>query len=805
MIVQRITLRNFRRFKQLDLADLPVGLIGVVGENGSGKSTILEAVGWALYGTYALTGRTDKEGVKTQGASADENCEVTLEFEMAGDTYKIIRRLQGKRVIAQSFVYKNGGDQAVAEREDGVNAYISRLFGMDRGTFFSSVFARQKELDLLTSQDPSERQKIIRRLLHIDLIDSALQEIRRDCSLKQQMAGNLKEMLVDVTVVTKEIEELLNKKQSVLEQEKANKEKLEHINVEFKSAKTKKQELDSKRKVFQQVHTNIIRVEKEVQNKTEQIKKSAEEFDELQLEKKELMKIEPKETEYLSAKEALENLEAIRGLYEEKKTLKKDLAERLADYAKVTKGRQQLSGKLSGYKGLAGKKKKLEEDLKNKRYILARTTKDINTLSTKREACNESIAQLKKKKKHIEKLGPKSKCPECLRDLGSNYKQILEHFNAEIIKKQRSIKDIDTNRKEQRTKNNNVEKRIEDIESRLEKLREEEKKESGIKSKFEMEKKRLVSLAENVKRRKKRLNEIGKLQFSEAKYEELKKDSKELLKCHEQIMKLRTKTARIPLLAKEIKLLNEQIAELNEERILREKEQNDLGFSDKEMETAEVNYEDLQNKVYKQEMTIKDINHEIETMQIQITQKENELKHQKEIQEKWKAADDDAKKLAVLDDIMDRFRQNLASRIRPMLSTRTSQLVAATTDGRYAAVDLDEEYNVYVYDGVESFPIKRFSGGEQDLINLCLRVAISQIISEQNSRTGINFIALDEIFGSQDAGRKENILKALNNLSGQFRQIFLITHHEDLKDAMQHVLVVNEVENGLSSAVFASS
>ena len=805
MIIRRITLNNFRRFKQLDLVDLPVGLIGIVGENGSGKSTILEAVGWALYGTYAITGRTEKEGVKTQGADADESCEVTLEFEMAEDTYKIVRRLHGKRAIAQAFIYKNGEDKVVAEREDGVNTYVSKLFGMDRATFFASVFARQKELDLLTSQNPGERQKIIRRLLRIDLIDSAITEIRRDSRLKKQMAENLEEMLVDVTAVKEEIKELSKKKKLIYEQKEADEKKFKDIKTELKSAKAIKQELETKRKAFQQIHTSLISTEKESQNKSEQMKKRTEELKKLQTEKKELIEIEPKGTEYLSVKEALEKLEEMRGSYEEKKSLGKDLKERLNDQSKILQGKQQLIDSLSGYKGLAEKKKKLEIELKDERLKLKRTSKDLHTISAKVEACCESIAQLEEKKKNIKKLGPESKCPECSQDLGANYEHILEHFDKEIAKQQQASVDLDTKSKEQKTKSKSVERYIEDIESKLEGLREDEKKEAGIKSKLDTEEKRLVALAESIKRKKARMDEIGKLQFSETKYEELKKQSKDLLKFHEQIMKLRAKTARIPFLAKEIKVLDEQVVELNKEKISKEKEQKSIGFSDKEQEVAETRYEDLQNKAHKQEMAIKDIQHQIETIKLQIEQKEDELKRQKETQKKWKTADNDAKKLTVLDDLMNQFRQNLASRIRPMLIARTSQLVAGTTGGRYAAADLDEEYNVYVYDGTESFPIKRFSGGEQDLVNLCLRVAISQVISEQNSRTGINFIALDEIFGSQDAGRKESILKALNNLSGQFRQIFLITHHEDLKDAMQHVLIVEESEEGMSTAVFATS
>ncbi len=165
MIVRRLTLNNFRRFKKLDLADIPLGLTGIIGRNGSGKSTLLEAIGWALYGTHALTTKTGKEGVKMQDSESDAVCEVVLEFEMSGDTYKVVRSLKGKTAIAHAFVYKNGSDDAAAEREDGVNHYMEKLFGMDRTTFFASVFAQQKELDMLTTQTPAKRQQIIRRLL----------------------------------------------------------------------------------------------------------------------------------------------------------------------------------------------------------------------------------------------------------------------------------------------------------------------------------------------------------------------------------------------------------------------------------------------------------------------------------------------------------------------------------------------------------------------------------------------------------------------------------------------------------------
>ncbi len=112
-------------------------------------------------------------------------------------------------------------------------------------------------------------------------------------------------------------------------------------------------------------------------------------------------------------------------------------------------------------------------------------------------------------------------------------------------------------------------------------------------------------------------------------------------------------------------------------------------------------------------------------------------------------------------------------------------------------MELDGDYNIYIYDDGEKRPFEYFSGGEGDLANLCLRLAISQIIA-QRSGMDFQFIALDEIFGSQDRERKKNVLKALSELSKNFRQILLITHVEEVKDLIENVINVVEQDDGTS-------
>ena len=152
----------------------------------------------------------------------------------------------------------------------------------------------------------------------------------------------------------------------------------------------------------------------------------------------------------------------------------------------------------------------------------------------------------------------------------------------------------------------------------------------------------------------------------------------------------------------------------------------------------------------------------------------------------------------MLNEVMSSFRIHLISRIRPILSAYASDFFDRLTNGRYNEIELDENYNLMVYNEGKLYNIERFSGGEEDLANLCIRLAISEVITERAG--GIfNFIILDEIFGSQDAIRRHNIMKALNGLSSKFRQIFLITHIDELKNDMENVIYVSENEDGIST------
>ena len=155
-----------------------------------------------------------------------------------------------------------------------------------------------------------------------------------------------------------------------------------------------------------------------------------------------------------------------------------------------------------------------------------------------------------------------------------------------------------------------------------------------------------------------------------------------------------------------------------------------------------------------------------------------------------------------LHDELDRaftdMRTDLNGELRPEIGDIASAFLTVLTDSRYNVLELDDSYNVTVLESGLPKPV--ISGGEEDIANLCLRLAISQMIAE---RAGQNFslLILDEVFGSLDEARRQNVIELLRGLHDRFEQVIIITHIEQMREGLDRVVGVQYDEATGTSVV----
>jgi exonuclease SbcC len=160
-----------------------------------------------------------------------------------------------------------------------------------------------------------------------------------------------------------------------------------------------------------------------------------------------------------------------------------------------------------------------------------------------------------------------------------------------------------------------------------------------------------------------------------------------------------------------------------------------------------------------------------------------------------------AARMDEMDGLFTEFFRSLTARARPMLEAEASSLIRELTDGRYESMEFDENYRVRLLDRFDdSYAIERFSGGEADVASLSARVALSRLVAARGGNT-LGFLVLDEVFGSLDAGRRNNVLLALERLKRSFGQIFIISHVGEVQESalVDEVWMVEEDEEGKST------
>lgn len=186
----KLTLSNFLSYRD-DSIDLdPVACAALVGDNGAGKSSLLDALTWALYGQGTKGGARDLDNYVTRG---EAEARVDLEFRLQGQMYRVVRArnaAKGKSVL-ELFVLDDGWRALSGKTITETQATIEQTLRMDYRTFTSSALVLQGQSDSFTAaMTDAERKDALGRILGLDIWDKLQERAREKCrGLKSQLQG----------------------------------------------------------------------------------------------------------------------------------------------------------------------------------------------------------------------------------------------------------------------------------------------------------------------------------------------------------------------------------------------------------------------------------------------------------------------------------------------------------------------------------------------------------------------------------------------------------------------------------------
>ena len=235
MLINSLVANNFRKYRKLEVTDIPErGVISIAGENESGKTSIGEAICFALFGrTFFL----DEKNLIKIVCWGQDVADVTLHFTSGeGDNYKLYRSLSREGDVKISLEKELDGEaddsHVVLETEESVKEALPKILGFDYDAFANSFYLVQREL---TSPDPqSDTIKRMAGIVDYAKITEALEETSREDKLK--VADILPEVestqkaLDEINLDETWLPELIDAEQT-LEAEQVEREKLvEHLN-----------------------------------------------------------------------------------------------------------------------------------------------------------------------------------------------------------------------------------------------------------------------------------------------------------------------------------------------------------------------------------------------------------------------------------------------------------------------------------------------------------------------------------------------------------------------------------------------
>ncbi len=781
MMIQKVRLINFVSHRDTSL-ELPHGLTAIIGRNGAGKTSILDAISYALFKQHS---RGKDENLINRRASS---AQVQLQFSSNGRNYEITWRIErGRRARAILKDAESGSPILIDAGERTAIPEMEKILGISREVFLNAAYIRQGEIARLLEARPAERKELISKLLGIDALEKIWESLRTPIRVLEEKlerlreeAGRrleLEEMLKDISSRLSESENLLGEKEVKLRKLE---EKLEEIEGKLRRLEEEKARAESLREAVSKLEKLIdrrreelsgaereLKLVEEAERKVSELRGVVEERSRLESEVEELrgriseMKVVKDKENVLRrrAAEISEEINSLKGFI--KDSLK--VLEKCLQLEPVSE--DEFSEKLST---AIEEHKRMRDEFRDR---IRRVVEEIGSLQGRRRTLLNHLEELE---------AGGSLCPLCRRPMSSEHRErVLESIRSELAEIEERIKVLEVERDELELDS----QRISSVLERLGKLDPERFQESLSKVKsLESELSKLKSelseiRGESLDELEKRFEErLSRLKEVERKIIELEKEKGliEKLGSSEAIRrKVDRLTSEISELENKKKWMEERISKLEYDpeayRRLREEENGIMReVSDLKAEASALSQkiEDLRSE----KKRILDELAEVEKAERTLKALESYVKSLKNIRECFGK------------NGVQRHARALAKKSIEYYSKRFLQFFSLI----YSDLKLDEDYNVYLYGPFGEQSIDSLSGGEKTAVALCLRLGIAAaLIGDQ-----IGCILMDEPTTHLDPERRRELIRLLMNFRGErglIPQAIIVTHDPEVEQAADQV------------------
>jgi len=268
MILKSLKLENFLSHTDSFIEFYPDGITAIIGENGAGKSSIIEAIHFALFG------KSDKGNIANLVQWGKREAKVELEFQKGNNTYKIVReiKLTGKKAETNSYVQKLEKGKYVLYYQKNINKELPKLTGLTNKIFSNSVLVKQGEIEGLLNLSSKERAKVFKDLLDMSLYQLLSEKYGEKRKNIEKVIEGIQSSLPDeeelqnkIKILEKEKESLIQEEEKIQKQIKKLKETLENIEEQIQKREKQLKE-NEKRKI------NIKNIEEKIKEKQSIIK-----------------------------------------------------------------------------------------------------------------------------------------------------------------------------------------------------------------------------------------------------------------------------------------------------------------------------------------------------------------------------------------------------------------------------------------------------------------------------------------------------------------------------------------------------